>query len=93
MNADLGGGNGGMKHLLEHLGPAMEDWWADLGRIEQTLKARLQTKGCRTEYSSHSTNDMTPVCAKQLPKPLWLFGSANNRYVTICASLNSMGQL
>jgi carnitine 3-dehydrogenase len=34
MNANLGGGDGGMKHLLEHLGPAMEDWWADLGRIE-----------------------------------------------------------
>jgi carnitine 3-dehydrogenase len=34
MNADLGGGEGGIKHLLEHLGPAMEGWWADLGRIE-----------------------------------------------------------
>ena len=22
------------KHLLEDLGPAMEGWWADLGRIE-----------------------------------------------------------
>ena len=30
MNANLGGGDGGMKHLLEHLGPAMEGWWADL---------------------------------------------------------------
>lgn len=34
MNANLGGGDGGMTHLLEHLGPAMEGWWADLGRIE-----------------------------------------------------------
>jgi carnitine 3-dehydrogenase len=34
MNANLGGGDGGIKHLLEHLGPAMEDWWSDLGRIE-----------------------------------------------------------
>lgn len=34
MNAHLGGGEGDIKHLLEHLGPAMEGWWADLGRIE-----------------------------------------------------------
>jgi carnitine 3-dehydrogenase len=34
MNANLGGGDAGIKHLLEHLGPAMEGWWADLGRIE-----------------------------------------------------------
>ena len=34
MNGNLGGGEGGIKHLLEHLGPAMEGWWADLGRIE-----------------------------------------------------------
>jgi len=34
MNAHLGGGEGGIKHLLEHLGPAMEGWWTDLGRIE-----------------------------------------------------------
>lgn len=34
VNAHLGGGEGGIKHLLEHLGPAMEGWWADLGRIE-----------------------------------------------------------
>jgi carnitine 3-dehydrogenase len=34
MNANLGGGDGGMKHMLEHLGPAMEGWWAELGRIE-----------------------------------------------------------
>lgn len=26
MNANLGGGDAGIKHLLEHLGPAMEDW-------------------------------------------------------------------
>jgi carnitine 3-dehydrogenase len=34
MNANLGGGDAGIKHLLDHLGPAMEGWWADLGRIE-----------------------------------------------------------
>src|SRR5262245_45219707 len=40
----LGGGEGGMRHFLEHLGPAMEGWWKDLGREEQispALKAKL----------------------------------------------------
>lgn len=27
----LAGGPGGVKHFLDHLGPAMETWWADLG--------------------------------------------------------------
>ncbi|MFW2275963.1 3-hydroxyacyl-CoA dehydrogenase NAD-binding domain-containing protein [Burkholderia orbicola] len=34
MNGDLGGGEGGIRHMMEHLGPALESWWADLGRIE-----------------------------------------------------------
>jgi carnitine 3-dehydrogenase len=30
-NLDLSGGEGGMRHLLEHLGGPIESWWADLG--------------------------------------------------------------
>ena len=33
---DLGGGPGGLRHLLEHLGPGMVRRWADLGRPELT---------------------------------------------------------
>ena len=29
---DLGGGEGGMQHLLEHIGPNIDAWWQDLGR-------------------------------------------------------------
>lgn len=29
----LAGGLGGMAHFLDHLGPAMEAWWADLGSV------------------------------------------------------------
>jgi len=29
---ELAGGPGGMRHQLEHLGPAMSAWWADLGK-------------------------------------------------------------
>jgi len=32
----LGGGPGGIRHLLEHLGPGMVKRWADLGRPELT---------------------------------------------------------
>lgn len=28
---DLGGGEGGMQHLLEHIGPNIDRWWQDLG--------------------------------------------------------------
>jgi 3-hydroxyacyl-CoA dehydrogenase len=39
----LAGGPGGMRHHLEHLGPAIEDWWADLGspRLTDEVKAKL----------------------------------------------------
>lgn len=36
----LGGGEGGMAHFLDHIGPAMERWWADLGRPELTEEVR-----------------------------------------------------
>jgi len=29
---DLGGGEGGMRHLLEHIGPNIDRWWDDLGQ-------------------------------------------------------------
>jgi 3-hydroxyacyl-CoA dehydrogenase len=32
----LSGGPGGLAHVLEHLGPPMVDWWADLGEPELT---------------------------------------------------------
>lgn len=28
----LGGGQGGIRHFIEHLGPAFQRWWDDLGR-------------------------------------------------------------
>ncbi|MEZ5933375.1 MAG: 3-hydroxyacyl-CoA dehydrogenase NAD-binding domain-containing protein [Alphaproteobacteria bacterium] len=33
---ELAGGKGGMRHHLEHLGPGVSAWWADLGRPEIT---------------------------------------------------------
>lgn len=43
MNLHLSGGEGGMHHLLEHLGGPIESWWRDLGDPSMTpaLKARV----------------------------------------------------
>jgi carnitine 3-dehydrogenase len=32
----LAGGEGGLRYLLEHIGPALETWWRDLGRPDLT---------------------------------------------------------
>lgn len=39
----LSGGDGGLRHVLDHLGPPMLDWWADLGEptFDQDLVDRL----------------------------------------------------
>lgn len=39
LNLHLSGGEGGMTHALEHLGPPIEDWWSDLG--DATLSPEL----------------------------------------------------
>jgi carnitine 3-dehydrogenase len=47
VNLDLSGGLGGLAHVLDHLGPGMESWWADLGSpsitpaLRETLLAQL----------------------------------------------------
>lgn len=39
----LAGGEGGLRHHLEHLGPSIETWWADLGtpHLSPDVKAKL----------------------------------------------------
>lgn len=34
MNLHLSGGAGGIRHMLEHLGPPMQSWMEDLGKID-----------------------------------------------------------
>jgi len=43
LNLHLSGGEGGLRHMLDHIGPPMESWWADLGTpgITEELKATL----------------------------------------------------
>lgn len=44
LNLHLSGGEGGIGHMLDHLGPPIESWWADLGTpsITPSLKATIR---------------------------------------------------
>jgi 3-hydroxyacyl-CoA dehydrogenase len=47
----LSGGSGGLRHVLEHLGPPMVDWWADLGAPDLTPELSDQlVDGVREEF-------------------------------------------
>lgn len=43
LNLHLSGGEGGIGHMLDHLGPPIESWWADLGQpsITPALKQAI----------------------------------------------------
>lgn len=48
----LSGGPGGLRHVLEHLGPPMVDWWADLGEPELTPElGDLLVDGVQEEFN------------------------------------------
>ena len=55
----LGGGEGGIRHLLDHLGPAMEIWWKDLGSVELTpaLKEKV-IAGVAQEVGGRSVEEL-----------------------------------
>ena len=56
----LGGGPGGLRHLLEHLGPGMVRRWADLGRPElsadvvERLSAASEQRFADEPYDEHT---------------------------------------
>lgn len=56
---NLAGGEGGMKHFLHHIGPAMEDWWRDLGtpQLGPEVNAALIT-GVAEEAAGRSRADL-----------------------------------
>ncbi|SAJ97462.1 3-hydroxyacyl-CoA dehydrogenase, NAD-binding [Burkholderia multivorans] len=41
LNGEFGGGDGGIRHMMTHLGPALETWWADLGCIEKITSENI----------------------------------------------------
>ncbi|TAL87195.1 MAG: 3-hydroxyacyl-CoA dehydrogenase [Candidimonas sp.] len=75
LNLHLSGGEGGIEHALEHLGPPIEDWWADLGQV--TLSAATNKKiidGVRRELAPydeikmHQQRDAVLLTLMQLKK-------------------------
>ncbi len=43
LNQHLGGGEGGIQHHLDHLGPSLDEWWQDLyqTRLTEELKTQI----------------------------------------------------
>ena len=55
----LGGGKGGIRYYLDHLGPSQERRWQDLGRptLTEALKARL-VEGVEAEAAGRSVREL-----------------------------------
>ncbi|MET9676206.1 3-hydroxyacyl-CoA dehydrogenase NAD-binding domain-containing protein [Streptomyces sp. NPDC006482] len=59
LNQHLSGGAGGIAHVLEHLGPPMEEWWADLGTPSLTPElTRKITQGVADELGGAAEADV-----------------------------------
>src|SRR5690554_60550 len=59
LNLHLSGGEGGIKHVLEHLGAPIEEWWEDLGEVSLTpeMIARF-AQGVDEEIGSAQLEDI-----------------------------------
>lgn len=56
----LAGGPGGMANFLEHLGPAVESWWADLGQPNLTPEVKLAlTESVEAETAGRSVAELS----------------------------------
>ncbi len=59
LNLHMSGGEGGIGHMLDHLGPPIESWWADLGTpsITEALKAQIRS-GVQEQMSGKTSADI-----------------------------------
>lgn len=59
LNLHMSGGEGGIGHMLDHLGPPIESWWADLGApsITEALKAQIRS-GVQEQMSGKTSADI-----------------------------------
>jgi carnitine 3-dehydrogenase len=62
MNMELGGGEGGIRHLLDHLGGPIESWWADLGapQLTEELKRQLAA-GVEDALAGRDPSQLAPA--------------------------------
>ena len=62
MTYHLGGGNGGMAHYLEHLGPSQESRWADLGSPSLTPEVcAALISGVKAEAKGKSLRELEEI--------------------------------
>jgi 3-hydroxybutyryl-CoA dehydrogenase len=54
----LAGGERGLRHLLEHIGPGLESWWNDLGRPDLTPEVIDRLVGMFEAGSPRSIQDL-----------------------------------
>src|ERR1700761_8666442 len=56
----LGGGQGGMRHFMEHLSGPLATWWKDLGKITEFSSEAKQTiiEGVRKEAGDRSIDEL-----------------------------------
>lgn len=61
LNLHMSGGDGGIRHVLDHLGPPIESWWADLGTpaITEELKQKI-CAGVEEELSGRPQDLLGP---------------------------------
>ncbi|MGO0790604.1 3-hydroxyacyl-CoA dehydrogenase NAD-binding domain-containing protein [Herbaspirillum seropedicae] len=59
LNLHMSGGEGGIQHLLDHLGAPIESWWADLGApaLTDALKATVRA-GVEEQMTGKSSTDI-----------------------------------
>ncbi|MDQ0503341.1 3-hydroxyacyl-CoA dehydrogenase NAD-binding domain-containing protein [Xanthobacter agilis] len=59
MTFNLGGGQGGLAHFMDHLLPAVESWWADLGTPNMTPELqRTLVEGVKAEAEGRSMTEL-----------------------------------
>lgn len=59
MNLHLSGGEGGIAHLLDHLGGPIEDWWRDLGAPLMSADLQRQVvEGVAQELGERRSSDL-----------------------------------
>lgn len=60
MNLHLSGGAGGIGHVIDHLGPPIESWWADLGDVSFTPEVRgVAVQGVEDELAGREIEPLT----------------------------------
>ena len=78
MNIHLSGGSGGIGYAIDHLGPAVESWWQDLGDVSFTPSLRSRAiDGIAEELTSRSLDAVVRARDSILVQLLSLKSSAD----------------